>query len=163
MPKYTFFPCSFRQFQPQKEGLVFVEIDPSIYPKEERNRTKGKRRCRLWGFLSPFDGIESPFRENKTPKEFTQSASAVVRIPVPAKLCRNAEREWGVREREVFIIGACCRYSQQEELAWHLHDCELGHACGIMMMSIEMIFSLHGQIFSRKKFVVYENIIIFAL
>ena len=143
--------------------LVFRRNAPLDLPEKGEKSHKRRRRCRIRGFLSPFDEIESPFRENKTPKEFTQSASAVVRIPVPAKLCRNAEREWGVREREVFIIGACCRYSQQEELAWHLHDCELGHACGIMMMSIEMIFSLHGQIFSRKKFVVYENIIIFAL
>ena len=151
MPKYTFSHCSFRQFQPSKRGLFFVETYPSIYQKKERNRTKGKRRCRLRGFLSLFDGSESPFRENKTPKEFTQSASAVVRIPVPAKLCRNAGREWGVREREVFIIGACCRYSQQEKLAWYRYDCELRHACGIMMMSIEMIFpSTWTNFFSKK-------------
>lgn len=55
-----------------------------------------------------------------------------------------------MREREVFIIRSG-RYSQQEKLAWYRYDCELRHACGIMMRSIEMIFSLHGQTFSRKK------------
>ena len=74
MPKYTFSHCSFQQFQPPKSVLFFGETHPSICRKEERNCTKRRRRCRLRKILSPFDGIESPFRENKTPKEFTQSA-----------------------------------------------------------------------------------------
>ena len=53
-----------------------------ICPKIGRNRTIGKRWRRFSETLPPFGKIESPFHENKTPKEFSQSAFGCGRIGV---------------------------------------------------------------------------------
>ena len=44
MPKYTFFLCSFQQFQPPKSRLFFGETHPSIYPKGTYARTAIRRK-----------------------------------------------------------------------------------------------------------------------
>ena len=84
MPKYTFFPCPFQQFQPPKE-LVFRRNVPLDLPEKGEKSHKKEKALPPPGIFSPFDGSESPFRENKTPKDFTQSAFRHYPTAVPTK------------------------------------------------------------------------------
>ena len=117
MPKYTFFPCSFRQFQPSKEGCFSSKRAPRFVGKEGEIKQKGEGVAASGNFFRPSRKSNRRFTKINRRKNLLNRRFVIVRTSFrrsfarrqgEGRVCENVKCL--LRKRVVYICSKRSRY-----------------------------------------------------
>ena len=108
MPKYTFFPCSFRQFQPPKRVLFSAKRTPWFVGKDGEITQKGKGGNASGKFFRPSRKANRRSAKMKRRKNLLNRRFVIVQPPFRRSLIKR-QGEWRI-----------CKNVKCFDWYWHL-------------------------------------------